>query len=193
MALTETDRNLLDSCLAGEPCAWEALVDRFVGLVVHVVDHTARCKGVEITNEDREDLAADVFARLVRKDFRILRDFRRKCSLATYLTVIARRITIRQLHRRIRERSLHFALNGEPKSPVTWTVEQRIEDRDQIEAWLDSLSGLEAEVVRRFHLDGLSYEEISRQLGIPVNSVGPTLSRARLKIRRSNSADSVFK
>ncbi|MFI4874401.1 MAG: RNA polymerase sigma factor [Blastopirellula sp. JB062] len=193
MALTETDRNLLDSCLTGEPCAWEALVDRFIGLVIHVVDHTARAKGVDITVEDREDLAADVFARLVRKDFRILRDFRRKCSLATYLTVIARRVTIRQLHRRIRERSLQFALDGEPKTPITWTVEQRVEDRDQIEAWLEALSGLEAEVVRRFHLEGLSYEEISRQLGIPVNSVGPTLSRARLKIRRNNSADSVFK
>ncbi len=42
MALSEIDRNLLDRCLQRKPRAWEDFVDRFMGLVVHVVSHTAR-------------------------------------------------------------------------------------------------------------------------------------------------------
>jgi len=34
-----------------------------------------------------------------------------------------------------------------------------------------------------YHLDGKSYQEISAAIGMPENSVGPTLSRARLKLR----------
>jgi RNA polymerase sigma-70 factor (ECF subfamily) len=36
-----------------------------------------------------------------------------------------------------------------------------------------------------YHLEGKSYQEISRLVGIPENSVGPTLSRAREKMRRA--------
>jgi RNA polymerase sigma-70 factor (ECF subfamily) len=35
-----------------------------------------------------------------------------------------------------------------------------------------------------FHLEGKTYGEISRMVGLPENSVGPLLSRARLKMRR---------
>jgi RNA polymerase sigma-70 factor (ECF subfamily) len=34
-----------------------------------------------------------------------------------------------------------------------------------------------------YYLEGRSYEEISGQLGIPVNSIGPLLSRARQRLR----------
>jgi len=42
VALTEIDRNLLKRCLAEEPGAWKDFVDRFMGLFVHVVTHTAK-------------------------------------------------------------------------------------------------------------------------------------------------------
>ena len=47
--------------------------------------------------------------------------------------------------------------------------------------------GAEAEIVRMYHLEGKSYNEISTAMGMPENSVGPTLSRARSKMRRSAS------
>ena len=34
------------------------------------------------------------------------------------------------------------------------------------------------------YLEGRSYEEISTELNIPVNSIGPILSRARKRLRR---------
>jgi RNA polymerase sigma-70 factor (ECF subfamily) len=40
-----------------------------------------------------------------------------------------------------------------------------------------------------YHLEGKSYQEISRVVGMPENSVGPMLSRARSKLRRRAGAD----
>jgi RNA polymerase sigma-70 factor (ECF subfamily) len=36
-----------------------------------------------------------------------------------------------------------------------------------------------------FHLQGKSYREISSHIGMPENSVGPFLSRARDKLKRA--------
>ena len=66
-------------------------------------------------------------------------------------------------------------------------VEQRVNDRDQVERLLGELEGEEAEVVRMYHLEGKTYQEISSQVGMPENSVGPTLSRARQKMRRAGT------
>jgi len=39
-----------------------------------------------------------------------------------------------------------------------------------------------------YHLEGKSYQEISSAVGMPENSVGPTLSRARSKMRSADGA-----
>ncbi len=97
VALSEIDRNLLDRCLQQKPRAWEDFVDRFMGLVVHVVNHTARARSVRLTPADRDDLCAEVFLATIRNDFGVLRNFRGHSSLATYLTVVARRIVVKEL------------------------------------------------------------------------------------------------
>ncbi len=64
-------------------------------------------------------------------------------------------------------------------------VEQQAIDRDEVEQLLGGLQGTEALVVRMFHLEGKSYQEISTIVGMPENSIGPILSRAREKLRRA--------
>ena len=44
----------------------------------------------------------------------------------------------------------------------------------------------EADVIRMYHLEGKSYQEISSSCGLPENSIGPTLSRARAKLRQAS-------
>ena len=75
VALSELDRGLLQSCLERKPRAWENFVDRFLGLVVHVVNHSALCRSIRITAEDRDDLVAEVFLTIVNNDFAVLRRF----------------------------------------------------------------------------------------------------------------------
>ncbi len=61
VALSEIDRNLLERCLQRKPRAWEDFVDRFLGLVVHVIDHTARARSIRLTPADRDDLCTRFF------------------------------------------------------------------------------------------------------------------------------------
>ena len=65
--------------------------------------------------------------------------------------------------------------------------EERLSNREEVEKLLQGLNGAEAQVVRMFHLEGKSYQEISRSTGVPTNSVGPLLSRARTKLRNAGA------
>ncbi len=58
-----------------------------------------------------------------------------------------------------------------------------MDDREEVQSLLKELPPSDAEVVRQFHLEGKSYREISTELGIPENSIGPLLTRAREKLR----------
>ena len=180
MALSEFDRSLLERCLNRETRSWENFVDRFLGLVLHVVNHTANSRGIRLMEADREDLVSAVFLAIVQDDFSALKNFRGKSSLATYLTVVARRVVVRELLRRTpmttQESYEEVAAGGAE-------FESRIEDREEIERLLSTLPDDEAEVVRLYHLEGKSYHEISSDIGMPENSVGPLLSRARNRLR----------
>jgi RNA polymerase sigma-70 factor, ECF subfamily len=191
VALSEIDRNLLSRCLDRKPRAWEDFVDRFMGLVVHVIDHSAESRLLRLTSADREDVASEVFLTLLADDMAVLRRFRGEASLATYLTVITRRVVVHQL---LRRRQSVQPLDGVGISQAFVSTatsngaapEQAIQDRDEIARLLDELEGMEAEIVRMYHLEGKSYREISAAVGMPENSIGPTLSRARDKMRRTS-------
>lgn len=190
MALTEIDRNLLKRCLAEEPGAWKDFVDRFLGLFIHVVQHTAHVRSVRLNQEDVDDLCAEVFVTLLADKYAVLRNFRGMSSLATYLTVIARRVVVCEMTRRrmaeamghvqAHQASLDQAQVGQGGYPRDL---QRIEDQDEIRIMLDGLPFPDSEVVRQFHIEGRSYREISRNLSIPENSIGSILTRSREKLR----------
>ena len=91
MGLSDIDRKLLERCLDRQPGAWEDFVDRFLGLVVHVIHHTSQSRSVRPSQADIDELAGEVFLTIVQDDFATLRNFRGESSLATYLTVVAPR------------------------------------------------------------------------------------------------------
>jgi RNA polymerase sigma-70 factor, ECF subfamily len=188
VALSEIDRNLLERCLHRKPRAWEDFVDRFLGLVIHVVNHTARARSIRLAAADRDDLCAEVFLAIVKNDFALLRNFRGKSSLATYLTVVARRIVVREL---LAKMSAAQPIGGSsPHSAESVpdphaSAEDRVGNREEVERLLGGLGGTEAQVVRMYHLDGKSYHEISVAVDMPENSIGPILTRARNKMHRA--------
>lgn len=187
MALTDIDRELLNRCLAGDTASWQDLVDRFLGLFVHVVHHTAHARSVRLNPEDVDDLCAEVFLALLDRNYAILQAFRGECSLATYLTVVARRVIVREMARRRMAEALGHVnaahhgvvdIAGHERHEV-----QRIDDRDEVQRMLAGLPDMEAKIVSQYHIEGRSYREISDGLGVPENSIGPALSRARAKMR----------
>lgn len=186
MALSEIDRNLLERCLQRKPRAWEDFVDRFLGLIVHVVDHTSAARNIPLGAEDRDDLCAEVLLALIRNDFAVLRHFRGDSSLATYLTVVARRVVVHEIIKRAQDRSVAgLVATDAPRDPAAEGAEQRVEDSDEVQRLLQELPVRDAEIVRMFHLEGKSYQEISVATGVAENTIGPVLSRARGRLRRA--------
>ncbi len=186
MALVELDRKLLQRCLSRDPQAWDAFVERFLGLVLHVARHTCRTRGSTLGPQDEEDLVAEFFAAVVHDDFALLRRFRMESSLATYLAVVARRVMVRELLRRPSAASrTTIGLDSHAADPGATSPEQRLTNREEVERLLNGLTDTEADIVRLYHLEGKTYREISAAIGVPENSIGPTLSRARDKMRRA--------
>lgn len=170
------EAELVAACIAGAPGAWDEFVDRFGGLLFHVADRTARQRGTTLGAADRDDAVAAVLLELLRGDAAALRAFAGRSSLATYLTVITRRVTVRHL--------LAAAAGGQPAgSDLSHDPRPAVRDREEVEALLGSLDEDEARLVRLHHLEGRSYGEISRATGLPLGSIGPALSKARDKMR----------
>ena len=206
MALSEFDRNLLTRCIARSAGAWEEFVDRYIGLTYHTIRQTAKSRSSQISSHDEEDYAAEVFLQIIKNDFAVLRRFRGNSSLATYLAIIIRRIVVREFVNKRHPRIQNSNANGETengegeqskvyafKIPLDQTAplqdqqplpEEQAADRDAVANILNQLVGKEREVVEMYHLEGRTYYEISRITGLPENSIGPTLSRARARLRQ---------
>ena len=213
MALSDFDRNLLQRCLQRQARSWEDFVDRFLGLVIHVINHTAQTRSIRLMPQDVEDLAAEIFLNIVQNDFAVLRRFRGHSSLATYLTIVARRVAVRHLIKEKIASPLAASLQADPTQPDSYdsshvsdprstfilnapaddprmtrtdpapAPEERMSNHEEVLRLLNTLDLQAAQIVRMYHMEGKTYREISDLVGVPENSIGPTLSRARIKMR----------
>lgn len=184
---TAVDRDLLRRCLHREPGSWNDFVDRYLSLIYHAIGYTAHLRSARLGPEDVEDIAAEVLLRIVADDFKVLRDFRKESSLATYLTVITRRICVHELVRRQKVRDAikrGDSRLAQPEPDDAPAAQKGMERLEEVEKLLRRLRNKkEREIVRLYYLEGRSYEEISTELDVPVNTIGAILSRARKKLR----------
>lgn len=183
MVLSNLDRDLLKSCLEGTPGGWESFVERYLGLVTYVVTSCARSRAVTLVDNVRDDLVAEVFLGLVENDFATLRRFRGKSSLGTYLVVVSRRIATRKLVQLSRQTAgtqplTHDVPSGSVQDDLT------LENSEEVQSLLAKLPETEATAIRMFHLEERTYREIGDRIGVPENSVGPLLTKARSSIRQ---------
>lgn len=186
MPLREIDRQLIDRCLRKDPGAWNDFVDRYMGLIYHVIHHVSHARSVVLSTPDLEDIAAEIFLEIVDDDYNVLHKFKGASSLPTYLTVVARRICVKEVIKRQREAELghssaHRSLMGDDASAEA----EAIASAEEVERMLENLPEREAEVIKLYHLKYLNYRQIGKQLGIAENSVGPILARARQHLKRT--------
>lgn len=186
MPLTNQDRDLIRRCLHHEAGSWNEFVDRYLGLVFHIINHTAHLRSYPIRPDEAEDIAATVLLQVIDNDYAVFRQFRGKSSLSSYLTVIARRICVQELARRagIKEKPIKSA--AEPAAKPDGAP---IESADEVGKYLKKLPEKERTVVRMYYLEGLTYEEISDELDVPVNSIGAILTRARRKMKGEDNGN----
>lgn len=186
MALTDIDKELLKRCLSRQPGSWNDFVDRYLGLIYHAVHFTAHLRSARLGPEDTEDIASEILVQIIADNYKVLREFNGSANLATYLTVIARRICVHELSRRqtvresIKKGETRLLADLPDESEAAQKGMERLEE---VEMLLRKLKGKDREIVRQFYIEGRTYEEISTDLEIPVNSIGSILSRARVKLR----------
>ncbi len=186
MPLREIDRDLIDRCLRHEPGAWTDFVDRYMGLIYHAINHVAHARSLVLSTADIEDVAAEIFLAVVDDNYDVLRRFKGQSSLPTYLTVIARRVCVKEVVKRFREAELgHSRAHRQSLSRDSSDEAEPILAAEEVERMLADLPEREANVVRLYHLKFLNYRQIGKQLGIPENSIGPILAKARQSLRRT--------
>ncbi len=183
MPLSDIDRKLIDRCLRKEPGAWNEFVERYLGLIYHVIMHASHARSKALSPADIEDIAAEVLLKIVDDDYEILRRYKAISSLPTYLTVIARRIAVKEIIKRHREAELGHANAHRATLGGTSDEVEAIATAEEVDRMLEELPEREAEVVRLYHLQFMNYRQIGKKLGIPEASVGPILSKARKRLR----------
>jgi RNA polymerase sigma-70 factor (ECF subfamily) len=192
-ASDEVDAAVLQACLAGQPGAWDGFVERFAGLLGHVVTRCGVQRQMALSEADRDDVVAEILAELLKNDAAVLRSFTGRSSLTTYLIVISRRVAVRSMCRALDAPPQPTgscdpaAVAGERHSETGQPTSRPLINREEIEALLSRLDAQEALLVRLHHIEARSYGDISHITGLPLGSIGPALSKARQKMRDAAS------
>lgn len=179
------DSTLIDKCLRGDRDAYDALVRlyerRAYQFAYRLCNHNA---------DDAGDVVADAFLRVYSN----LKSFRREASFITWLYRI---ITNVYLDMRKRERLRAHESLEEVYSSEDGDVSRQIVDpssgphqftenaelRGVLNAAIARLPDYQRAMVLMYHVDGLSYEEISAAMNMPLGTVKSRLNRARLALR----------
>jgi RNA polymerase sigma-70 factor (ECF subfamily) len=182
------EQALLQRCLEGDSSAWEEFLGRYRPLIERAVRFTfLRCV-FRIPHADVENVVQELLARLYERNCRRLRTYQGRCPFAAWLKSLAVRITLNTIRDEKRRGRFgggemeDLGLQPAAEEPDRCAPEEREEIR-RLDAVLDSLGPLQKTVLKMFYYDGLSYRQISATLGIPVQTLGSLITRARARLR----------
>jgi RNA polymerase sigma-70 factor (ECF subfamily) len=169
------EREWLRRCREGDERAFRALLSRYRGRALYLA---ARMLG---DGADAEDVVQEAFLRV----FRSIRAFRGDARFHSWLYRIVVNLCLDRLRSRPPCPTLSLDDDQHVLSPPgTGSPDSAWETRLRVEALLARLSPeLRATLLLR-EMGGLSYEEIARELRIPVGTVRSRLSAAREQFRR---------
>jgi RNA polymerase sigma factor (sigma-70 family) len=167
---------LLRQAAAGDQFAWNAIVDRFSGLV------WATARAHRLSRDDAADVAQTTWLRLVENLDRI-RDPER---LGAWLATTARHESLRLIRRGGREQA-----TDEPdlfEAPDDETLDQLLLERERDGALWRAFAALSERCKTLLRIlmadEPPSYEEVGAALGMPVGAIGPTRGRCLDRLRR---------
>lgn len=168
----------MDALTRGEKGAWEAFVRRYAGLVAAAVRGVARDPG------EVEDLSQEVFLRLCRNDFRLMRSYDpARAGLSTWLTIVARS-TARDAMRR--HRPVVVPIEAVPESRMAVEPVEPVRKPKLPEALL---SPRQRQILTMLYDHEMEVAEIAAALGIDPQTVRSAHHKAMLKLRAHFKAD----
>ena len=172
---------LISRCLQSDKSGWVDFVGTYAGLILSTVRRVLRTRGAE-GQELAEDVVQDVFLRLIRDDFHLLRSYDGgRASLRTWLTIVARSMAIDVLRRKRLP-----TVRLEDAAPVTAAAEPEpsIEHEQAISIGPGVLTERQRQVVHLLFDREMSPEAASELLDISVQTVRSTKHKAINKLRQ---------
>jgi RNA polymerase sigma factor (sigma-70 family) len=168
----------LATLLDGDKRAWGAFVRRYAPLVAAAV------RGVAPTSSDVEDLAQEVFVRLCKNEYRLLRSFDpTRASLSTWITIVARS-TARDALRRRRPQSVPIDTVPEAHLKI-----DAVEPTPRLKLPETLLSPRQREILGMLYDGEMDVAEIAQALGIDRQTVRSAHHKAMLKLRAHFKAE----
>ncbi len=178
--------DLVTAADRGDQEAWNGLVERYMPLVFSVV------RRYRLSDKDAEDVSQTVWLRLVEH----LNAIKEPRALPAWISTTTRNEALAALRARRRtlpvdlESSWFQVMVDEP--PVDEGV-LRVERAQALRDGLNELSAEQRTLLLLLVSDPpSSYEDISRQLGMPIGSIGPTRARCLKKLRATPSMQALF-
>jgi RNA polymerase sigma factor (sigma-70 family) len=179
------DRKLIEGCLRGDSKAWEALILRYQRLIY----------SIPLRNGFSPVDAADVFQAVCLKLLERLPTVRDYEKLSSWIMTTTRRECWRVAAERRREGQTPLYDDDYEKDILArLEATEPLADQQRIlyerqQAVREALAQL-SERCRRlltllfYNKEDMSYAEIARQIGAPVNSIGPTRARCLEKLKK---------
>jgi RNA polymerase sigma factor (sigma-70 family) len=162
----------LADLLAGDKRSWDNFVRRYAALIVAAV------RGVAASSGDVEDLTQEVFVRLCKDEFRLLRTYdATRASLSTWITIVARS-TARDALRRRRPNSVPIDAVPEAHLKV-----DAVEPTPKLKLPEALLSPRQREILGMLYDKEMDVAEIATALGIDPQTVRSAHHKAMLKLR----------
>ena len=173
------EKALVDEIIGGNKDAFRIFIERYRKLVSHVVFRM-------ISNiSDREDICQDVFVRIYLN----LNNFRYDSKLSTWAAKIAFNTALSHLQKK--KAPLYGDLSDDNKpmeeeiiesnTPESFTENREI-SRKVIEE-IDKMPVIYGTILSLFHLEEMSYREISEIMKLPEGTVKSYLFRARRMLK----------
>lgn len=166
----------LTELIQGHKAAWDRFVHRYAGLILSAVRRVVGNEG------EIDDIVQDVFVRLCKDDYRLLKQFDpARAGLSTWLTIVARSAARDAIRRR---KLTTQAIDVTPEA--AFAVSPPSFERLQIPDGL--LSPRQHLVVELLYRRDLEVADVARILDIDPQTVRSTHHKAMLKLRAHFSA-----
>ena len=178
-----SDKELLDGLVNGDIEAFDIIVDRYKNRLMNFVYRFVKDYDVS------EDIVQETFLRVFRKR----RDYKAIANFSTWIFTIAGNLAKSELRRRKRWKFLSIDTgNNEDEKPFDLPDTGMSPDRatavrmldENVQDSIDSLQIKYKEALILRDIQGMSYKQISKIVGVPVGTVKSRVNRARLKLQK---------
>ena len=163
-----TDAELVRQCRAGDPEAWNELVERYSRYVYAIA-----IRGFRLSEEDAEDVFQDVFTRIYTR----LDSLRDDSALRPWIAQLTRRRCLDAIAAR-RDSPAEEDVAEEGSSDLS-DVEEAFEVREALAGLPEACQ----DILDRFFTRDQSYKTIADELDIPSGTIASRIARCLTRLR----------